>query len=77
VLDSACRPQAWASAAPLLVLRSLLGLEPDANGTELVAVPGTLPDWLHGFAWRGIHALGTRWDVEVGTDGIVDVVRAG
>jgi glycogen debranching enzyme len=77
VLDSACRPQAWASAAPLLVLRSLLGLEPDANGNELVAVPGTLPDWLHGFAWRGIHALGTRWDVEVGTDGIVDVVRAG
>ncbi|MGH9102762.1 MAG: amylo-alpha-1,6-glucosidase, partial [Acidimicrobiales bacterium] len=24
-----CRPQAWASASPLLILRSLLGLEPD------------------------------------------------
>ncbi|MBV9952609.1 MAG: amylo-alpha-1,6-glucosidase [Acidimicrobiia bacterium] len=27
---ASCSPQAWASAAPLLVLRALLGLEPDA-----------------------------------------------
>ena len=26
---ASCRPQAWASGAPLLILRSLLGLEPD------------------------------------------------
>jgi glycogen debranching enzyme len=26
---ASCRPQAWASASPLLILRSLLGLEPD------------------------------------------------
>jgi glycogen debranching enzyme len=29
---SACAPQAWASAAPLLLLRVMLGLEPGADG---------------------------------------------
>jgi glycogen debranching enzyme len=29
---TACSPQAWASAAPLLLLRVMLGLEPTANG---------------------------------------------
>jgi glycogen debranching enzyme len=41
---AACSPQAWASAAPFLLLRSLLGLEPDApNGLLLLspAVPAS------------------------------------
>lgn len=74
-LPSACSPQAWASAAPLYVLRIALGLEPDSNGTTLVATSSALPDWLHGVTWKGVHALGSTWDVEVGKDGIVDVVR--
>ncbi len=75
ILESACSPQAWAAAAPLLVLRAVLGLEPDANGNELVAHSSPAPAWLHGFQWLGVHALGARWDVEVGRDGIVDVIR--
>lgn len=74
-IASACSPQAWAAAAPLLVLRSILGLEPDANGNALVGATNPLPDWTVGLTWRGIHALGSRWDVEVGRDGIVEVER--
>lgn len=42
---ASCSPQAWAAAAPLLIVRSLLGLEPDMpNGTitiDPVLPPGT------------------------------------
>lgn len=74
-IQSSCSPQAWAAAAPLLVLRSLLGLEPDANGNELVATALEAPPWLAGLRWQGIRALGSRWDVEVGRDGLIEVVR--
>jgi glycogen debranching enzyme len=74
-LEAACSPHAWASAAPLLVLRTMLGLEPDADGNELVATSVALPEWLRGLRWHGVRALGARWDVEVGRDGLVDVVR--
>jgi glycogen debranching enzyme len=36
---AACSPQAWASAAPLLVMRALLGLEPDVPGRRLELDP--------------------------------------
>lgn len=73
-LPAACSPQAWASAAPLLLLRTVLGLEPDSNRNALVAHSGAMPEWLHGLRWRGVQALGQAWDVEVGGHGIVDVV---
>lgn len=73
--DTSCSLKAWASAAPLLVLRTLLGLDPDSNGNELVATTAVLPEWLHGLRWSGVHALGARWDIEVGSDGLVDVLR--
>src|SRR4029079_8671049 len=34
---TACSPQAWATGAPLLVLRTLLGL--DSDGTHLIVDP--------------------------------------
>ena len=40
---TSCSPQAWASAAPLLVLRALLGLEPDVPGGT-VSLDPRLPD---------------------------------
>lgn len=73
-LPVACSPQAWASAAPLLVMRTLLGLEPDGKSNMLVGTSAVLPEWLHGLRWRGVHALGGTWDVQVGSDGLVDVV---
>ena len=47
---ASCRPQAWASAAPLLLLRSLLGLEPDVPSGRIIIDPalpaGTTRLWL-------------------------------
>jgi glycogen debranching enzyme len=39
---TSCSPQAWASAAPLLVLRSLLRLEPDASSGSVTVAPVAL-----------------------------------
>jgi glycogen debranching enzyme len=70
---TACSPQAWATAAPFLWLRLILGLEIE-NGT-LTASPVDRFRWL---ALRGVHALGRRFDVA--SDGVVieaDVPVAG
>jgi glycogen debranching enzyme len=42
----ACSPQAWASAAPFLLLRAALGIFPDAPRHELRIYHPTLPAWL-------------------------------
>jgi glycogen debranching enzyme len=52
---SACSPQAWASGAPLLLLRVMLGLEPGANG---LAVRPHLPAEANRLVVRGIPG---RW----------------
>jgi glycogen debranching enzyme len=42
----ACRPQAWAAAAPFLLLQAMLGISPDApNGVVTINRP-VLPSWL-------------------------------
>ncbi|MDQ1643951.1 MAG: hypothetical protein QOJ50_135 [Cryptosporangiaceae bacterium] len=41
---SSCSPQAWASAAPLLVVRSLLGFCPAVPGPEVVVRPALMPE---------------------------------
>ena len=45
---TACSPQAWASAAPLLVMRALLGLEPDVPAGRVQVGPAPL---------HGVHEL--------------------
>jgi glycogen debranching enzyme len=40
---TSCSPQAWASAAPLLVLRALLGLEPNVPAGTVALDPVLLP----------------------------------
>lgn len=52
---TACSPQAWATGAPLLLVRVLLGLEPD--GDQLVIDP-VLPEGIEELALRGIPG---RW----------------
>lgn len=42
---TSCSPQAWASAAPLLLLRSLLGLDPDVPGQRLRLQPRLPARW--------------------------------
>ncbi|MBI3965137.1 MAG: hypothetical protein HY329_05840 [Chloroflexi bacterium] len=41
----ACNPQAWAAGSPLLFVRTILGLQPDAARRRLTLRP-RLPDWL-------------------------------
>jgi glycogen debranching enzyme len=57
---AASRPQAWATAAPLLLLRTLLGLEP--AGEELAADPW-LPEQIGRLALRAVPGHWGRADV--------------
>jgi glycogen debranching enzyme len=60
---TAARPQAWAAGAPLLLLRLLLGVEPDRAEDRLVTLPGARPLDGVGLSLAGVRALGRSWDV--------------
>ncbi|MFF0491475.1 glycogen debranching N-terminal domain-containing protein [Nocardia sp. NPDC004068] len=42
---TSCSPQAWASATPLLLVRSFLGLEPNVPGREIALAPCLPERW--------------------------------
>jgi glycogen debranching enzyme len=66
---TSCSPQAWASAAPLLLLRAILGLEPDVPNDRLKLDP-ELPA---GSTTLDVHDLplaGLRVGVEVDGDAL-------
>ena len=74
---TANRPQAWAAATPVLLLRIILGLEPDRERGALVSrCRDQLPAWLEGTSVQGIPAFGAVWDAVV-DDGAVRVTRGG
>ena len=58
---TACSPQAWATGAPLLLLRTMLGLEPRGNR---LMVDAALPPAME---WLQVRGLRGRW-------GVVDAV---
>jgi glycogen debranching enzyme len=63
---TANRPQAWAAATPILLLRVILGLEPDRERAALVSrCIEPLPAWLEGTRLQGVPAFGSGWDVVV------------
>ena len=51
----ACSPQAWAAGAIPYMLRTALGLEPDATQHTLRIVRPELPDWLGEVTVRGLQ----------------------
>jgi glycogen debranching enzyme len=58
-----CSPQAWAAGAPVLLLQSLLGLEP--GGPDAAPrVDAWLPDWLDEVTVRNLRAGARRWTVQ-------------
>jgi glycogen debranching enzyme len=62
---TACNPQAWASGAPLLLLRTMLGL--DTRDRELILDPD-IPEEIGQIKLTGTNAFGNRWNVEaIGT----------
>jgi glycogen debranching enzyme len=66
---TACSPQAWATAAPFLFLRTMLGIE--AGDGKLTCEP-YVPAEAGRLFLHGIHAFGTHVDVEgEGTSGRV------
>jgi glycogen debranching enzyme len=73
---TAARPQAWAAGAPVLLLQSLLGLQPDRRRHALETVaPPELPSWAGTIRLSGIRAFGTLWDARL-EDGAVRVDAA-
>jgi len=58
---TACSPQAWATAAPLLLLRVLLGLEPKDGE---VAVDPMLPDHITQLTLRGLPGPAGTYDAD-------------
>ena len=59
---TACSPQAWAAAAPVHLLRALLGLEPSVYREELSVRP-RLPDSLGTVQLLGLPLAGGRIDI--------------
>ncbi|HEU5363496.1 MAG TPA: glycogen debranching N-terminal domain-containing protein [Gaiellaceae bacterium] len=64
-VPASARPQAWAAGTPVLLLRALLGLEPDPDARLLRVAGDPLPAWVDGLALEGVHAFGRRFDVQV------------
>jgi glycogen debranching enzyme len=63
---TAARPQAWAAGTPILLVRVMLGLEPDRPTQRLVTtVEDELPSWLDGLRLEGVRAFGRSWTVGV------------
>ena len=57
---TACSPQAWATGAPLLLVRAMLGLE--MRDGKLTVDPD-LPDEIGSITITGVPAVGHLWDV--------------
>ena len=63
---TAARPQAWAAGTPILLVRVLLGIEPDRRRQRLVTtVADELPSWLEGLRIEGVRAYGRTWTIAV------------
>jgi glycogen debranching enzyme len=63
---TATRPQAWAAGSPILLVRVLLGIEPDRERHRLVStVTDELPSWLDGLRLEGVRAYGRTWTIAV------------
>jgi glycogen debranching enzyme len=60
---TACSPQAWATGAPLLLLRVLLGLEPGDDG---VGVDPFLPGKISFLALYGVNGPKGKFDAVAG-----------
>jgi glycogen debranching enzyme len=59
----ACRPQAWSSGAPLLMVRSYGGLTADAPNKRLFIVRPRLPHWLERVEVLGLRVGEARVDL--------------
>ncbi|TAM91356.1 MAG: amylo-alpha-1,6-glucosidase, partial [Jatrophihabitans sp.] len=66
---TSCSPQAWSAAAPLLVLRALLGLDPDLTTGRVWCAP-RLPDRYLPLTVRGVRVGERRVAISVAGDAV-------
>jgi glycogen debranching enzyme len=71
---TSCSPQAWAAAAPVSLVVSLLGLDPDVPGGTLRVAPALPPEW--GTVRMGVTLDASNVGVEAGADGTCSVAGA-
>jgi hypothetical protein len=70
----ACSPQAWAAAAPMLLLASCLGLHIDGGRRAARLVDPALPSWIDWIAIEGVAIGDALLDLRVARrDGEVTV----
>jgi glycogen debranching enzyme len=67
---TAARPQAWAAGTPLLLLRLLLGLEPNTAERRLGTLAGAMPPDGVSLSLQGVRGFGRSWDVTCTSRGI-------
>ena len=72
---ASCRPQAWAAAAPVELLRVLLGLAVDVPAAEITLDPPS-PSPVGALSVRGLAVGGGRLDVDIDREGRVTHVAA-
>ena len=65
----ACRPQAWASGAPLLMIRSYGGMVADAPARTLHISQPSLPSWLEEAEIQGLRVGQARVDLALSQRG--------
>jgi len=70
---TSCSPQAWSAATPFLLLRTMLGLEPNADGgLTIEPIAGAFDDDLW---FQGVRRLDGRFDIRI-DDGHETLVRS-
>jgi glycogen debranching enzyme len=67
---ASCSPQAWAAAAPLLFLRSLLQFQPDSSRNRLELTP-SLPEWIGELRLAGVPVGDGTVSLEVTEDRVI------
>lgn len=72
---AACRPQAWAAAAPVMLLAATLGVRPHVPRGELVVRP-LRPSPFGPLQVRGLRVAGGELDLSLSPDGELTVLRA-
>jgi glycogen debranching enzyme len=58
---TACSPQAWATGAPFVFLKTMFGLSVEGGA---VSIDPRVPEELGRVFVHGMHAFGTHWDLE-------------
>jgi glycogen debranching enzyme len=61
---TSCSPQAWAAAAPFLLIRAVLGLEPDVPAGKVYLDPPPESAEFAGIAFRNLPMAGHRVEVD-------------